>query len=148
MLQKINIEATNALVLKGIKDLSDMLYRQTDIKPESYLPILQYLWNFAKPMMQNKESENKELNQKTIVECINSEVCTAIKKVKLMLYKQTTIRPEVYLILFGQLDKYNTQLENQEKYGTNEPLQTQTEQKIEDKEKTNNLNLSNLKKMI
>ena len=99
-------------------------------------------------MMQNKESENKELNQKTIVECINSEVCTAIKKVKLMLYKQTTIRPEVYLILFGQLDKYNTQLENQEKYGTNEPLQTQQEQNIEDKEKTNNLNLSNLKKFI
>lgn len=115
MLQKITVQTTNAMILKGIKDLSDMLYRQTDIKPECYLPILQYLREFAKPLAQGNQGEqNIELKHTTIIDCDNYEIHANIEKVKKMLYKQIIIRPEVYLILFAELDKYDELLKRQE----------------------------------
>lgn len=116
MLQKITVETTNTLIQKGIKDLSDMLYRQTTIKPECYLPILQYLWNYAKPLSQEtKDDKSKqELNQKAVIDCDNYEIHANIEKVKKILYNQTTIRPEVYLILFSKLDEYDNLIKKQE----------------------------------
>ena len=127
MAQQITVQTTNAMILKGIKDLSDMLYRQTDIKPECYLPILQYLRDFAKPLAQDNQSEqNKELNQTATVNCDNYEIHANIEKVKKMLYKQTMIRPEVYLILFAELDKYDELLKRQEMMANTEKQEQPT----------------------
>ena len=116
MLQKITIETTNSLIQKGIKDLSDMLYKQTNIKPECYLPILQYLWNYARTLNKDKQynQNQQELNQKTIINCDTYEIHSNIEKVKKILYNQTMIRPEVYLILFSKLEEYDEQLKKQE----------------------------------
>lgn len=139
MLQKITVETTNALLQKGVKDLSDMLYRQTTIKPECYLPILQYLWNYAKPLTQDKQDDKlkQELSQKTIIDCDNYEIHSNIEKVKKILYNQTTIRPEVYLILFAKLDEYDNILKKQEMQI--EHTETKNTQQKEETKKSNKL---------
>lgn len=136
MAQQITVQTTNAMILKGIKDLSDMLYRQTDIKPECYLPILQYLHNFARPLTQDQSTDqNAELKQSATVDCDNYEIHANIEKVKKILYRQTVIRPEVYLILFAELDKYDNFLKKQEMMAdlTNQEQDTEVPPKKENK---------------
>lgn len=115
MLQAIEVQATNAMILKGISDLEEMLYKQTDIKPDQYLAVIQYLKVYAKPFRQDDTTKlNTEQKQKTIVKSNNFDICTAIEKITRMLYKQTAIKPVVYLILINKMNEYSDMLKKQD----------------------------------
>lgn len=146
MKQQIEVKATNALIIKGVDDLSRLLYNQTDIKPECYLPAIQYLKEFANKFLQDKSAEQSlEEKQTTVVECTNSDVRTAIIKIKNMLYRQIAIKPEVYLILISKLNDYDAILKYQDENGVADNNATK---KTIDETKKTDINLTSLKNMF
>ena len=123
MQQKININAPVSMILKGIKDYQNLLYRQIDIKPECYLPIFAYLNNYAKMLNPEEKEESTCVKAKTLVKCNNAQVVDAIEKSKKLLYKQTEIKPEVYLHIMFKLDEYSKLLQDQDAGTTEQPIE-------------------------
>lgn len=121
MQQKININAPVSMILKGIKDYQNLLYKQIDIKPECYLPIFAFLNNYAKTLNPEEKEESTCVNAKTLVKCNNAQVIDAIEKSKKLLYKQTEIKPEVYLHIMSKLDEYSKLLQDQDAGTTEQP---------------------------
>lgn len=154
MLQAIEVKASNALILKGIADLEDMLYKQTDIKPDQYLAVIQYLKVYSKSFQQQDKTvrANEEDKQKATITSNNFDICLAIDKITKMLYKQTAIKPVVYLILIDKMNEYKELLQQQdngtfvEKVLPSEEPKTTSEQTAT--KNNSDMNLSGLKKLF
>lgn len=108
----IKISVSQASIAKGVKDLSEMLHKQVPIKPEVYLPIITFLKEYTNSFKISnlEEIESSIKYESTIVTFDKFAVIDGIEKIKKLLYAQTSIPAETYLVLFEQMDKFANQL--------------------------------------
>lgn len=115
MQQEIIVKASNDMIVKGIKELNDILkLQQCKIKPESYLPILIYLNNYANKINDKLTQQSDIKTQSTTVFCINSNIIKAIEQIDELLHNQTKILPEVYLKIIEIMKEYSQILKDQD----------------------------------
>lgn len=116
MQQELRITASNSKIIDGIKDFSELLYNQVAIKPIDYMPVIAYLKKYALALNpEYNRDEQSETRQETTVFCVNSNIISAIESSKKLFEKQVKIKPEVYMILISQLDKFAEVLKAQDK---------------------------------
>lgn len=119
MQQEIWIQESVPMIINGIQEFKNLMYKQIDIKPEIYLPVFAYLDNYARTIRPKEQNNSKALEEqkqvKTTVLCNNSDIITSLKKIENILYKQTIIHPEVYLQIIEKIREYIDILERQEK---------------------------------
>lgn len=138
MEDNIKISVSQASITKGVKDLSDLLHKQTAIKPEAYLPTLsflnEYINTFAKA---NFERDSSVKYESIIIAYDKFAVIDGIEKIKKLLYSQTIIPAETYLVIFDQMDKFADEVKNS-LIATNKQQETsQPKQEIEKQEQKN-----------
>lgn len=112
MENNIKISVSQASLAKGVKDLSEMLHKQVPIKPEVYLPVITFLKEYTNGFNigYSEQNESSVKYESTIVTFDKFAVVDGIEKIKKLLYAQTSIPAETYLVLFEQMDKFTNQL--------------------------------------
>lgn len=122
MQQKIYVSASNVEIIKGIKDFEDLMYNQFDISAEVYLPIFAYLEDYIFEIKDKPDKTKKsepELTQiKTTIFCKNSGVIDNAEKIyKLLKFKQSKIKPQVYYKIIEKIQEFVEMLDEQERTG-------------------------------